>query len=170
MSVYPAGPVLRAHFERVARETGLPYVVTKLGVMPVFRRITGAQQGMAVLFNDHSPKVAFVLPVRDLLSYATALHELGHLGGEEQDLSRVAPLAVMCAEAGAWAWAEAHALCWPPAIQDYQAQCLQSYAQGLKLSVLQRALLADRGITHPYPPKDHHFWRRARVDHDTYTR
>src|SRR5262245_53931216 len=66
-------------------------------------------------------------PVRSKLSYATAMHELGHLFGRHQRSKRV-----IVRERAAWAWARANALIWTPEMQRHADECLAWYARRAK--------------------------------------
>src|SRR5689334_954038 len=48
-----------------------------------------------------------ILPVRSAISYATCLHEIGHIKGRYQHSKNF-----MVVEHWAWQWARAHALVW----------------------------------------------------------
>src|SRR5262245_6671078 len=54
----------------------------------------------------------FISPIRSEISYATALHELGHIFGRHQH-SR----SEMVRERWAWKWARANALVWTPRME-----------------------------------------------------
>jgi hypothetical protein len=64
-----------------------------------------------------------IAPIRSTLSYATALHELGHLLGRHQDSRRV-----MVRERWAWRWARQNALIWTPTIERQMRDDLAWYA------------------------------------------
>jgi hypothetical protein len=61
-------------------------------------------------------------PIRSAISYATALHEVGHCVGRHQQSRRV-----MVRERWAWQWARAHALFWTPAMERSAASALAWY-------------------------------------------
>jgi hypothetical protein len=61
-------------------------------------------------------------PVRSKRSYATAMHELGHVFGRHQ-LSR----REMVRERWAWHWARSNALVWTPAMERDCSQSLERY-------------------------------------------
>jgi hypothetical protein len=58
-------------------------------------------------------------PIKSRVSYATALHEIGHILGRHQQ-SRDA----MVRERWAWQWAKANALIWTPAMDRYAGRSL----------------------------------------------
>jgi hypothetical protein len=62
-------------------------------------------------------------PIRSTVSYATALHEIGHIKGRYQR-SR----SVMVRERWAWEWARQNALCWTPAMERSATASLAWYA------------------------------------------
>ena len=63
--------------------------------------------------------------IKSTLSYATAMHELGHVLGSGQTG------ALMRAERGAWSWAKKNALVWTPAMSRQADRCLQWYKDNL---------------------------------------
>jgi hypothetical protein len=81
-----------------------------------------------------------IAPVRSLTSYATAMHEIGHILGRYQRSRRV-----MVREGWAWEWARANALLWTPAMER-QAQESLAWCR-------RRAAALDRR------------WRPAEVQH-----
>jgi hypothetical protein len=64
-----------------------------------------------------------IAPIKGAISYATALHEIGHIHGRHQD-SR----SVMVRERWAWKWARANALIWTPAMERSVRKDLAWYA------------------------------------------
>jgi hypothetical protein len=58
-------------------------------------------------------------PIRSLITYAAALHEIGHILGRHQD-SRHS----LTRERWAWHWARANALTWTPAMERYASAAL----------------------------------------------
>jgi Phage integrase family len=64
----------------------------------------------------------FIPPIRSELSYATALHEIGHIFGRYQR-SR----SVMVRERWAWEWARANALVWTPRMERSARAALAWY-------------------------------------------
>jgi hypothetical protein len=61
-------------------------------------------------------------PVRSAVTYAVALHEIGHILGRHQ-CSRKA----MVCERWAWRWARENAIAWTPQMEQLTAQALASY-------------------------------------------
>ena len=61
-----------------------------------------------------------IAPIRSELSYATALHEFGHLLGAHQ-----ASRDSMVREHWAWRWARRHAIAWTPRMQKDSGRCLE---------------------------------------------
>ena len=58
-------------------------------------------------------------PVRSPRSYATALHEIGHILGRHQRSQ-----AVLVRERWAWHWAKRNALQWTPEMRRHAAWCI----------------------------------------------
>jgi hypothetical protein len=83
----------------------------------------------AIEINYGQPSASYELreiwirPVRSDRSYATALHEIGHVLGRHR-LSRV----MLVRERWAWDWARRNALRWTPTMQRHARRCLRSYA------------------------------------------
>lgn len=65
----------------------------------------------------HVPKI------KSEISYAVALHEIGHLQGRHQNSSRV-----MVRERWAWAWARKHAMVWTARMEMQVRASLKWYA------------------------------------------
>jgi hypothetical protein len=63
-----------------------------------------------------------VAPIRSTLSYAVALHEIGHIVGRYQDSPNV-----LTRERWAWKWARAHAIIWTKAMERYAVAALAWY-------------------------------------------
>src|SRR5262245_56662931 len=61
---------------------------------------------------DHAHATICVAPIKSRISYATALHELGHVRGRHQ-----ASRDSMVRERWAWRWAQANALIWTPRME-----------------------------------------------------
>lgn len=62
-----------------------------------------------------------IRPVKTAITYAVALHEIGHILGARQSGTR------MDKEVGAWEWAEKNALEWTPTMSATRAKALRSY-------------------------------------------
>lgn len=82
-----------------------------------------------------------IRPIKSSITYAVALHEIGHILGPDQSKTRLEK------EAGAWLWAKANATEWTEPMQKKMVQCLKSYARW-----------SERHMTMKAPPKDHAFW------------
>ena len=76
-------------------------------------------------------------PIRGPISYATVLHEIGHILGRHRDSRRV-----MVRETWAWRWARDNALGWTPAMAR-SMQAAQAY-------IARNAARMDRD--HPWSP------------------
>lgn len=66
-----------------------------------------------------------IAPIKTAISYAVALHEIGHVLGRN-------PPARLDKEAAAWDWARKHALTWTPVMEKKMQRCLDSYARWAK--------------------------------------
>ncbi len=87
-------------------------------------------------------KVIAIRPVKSAITYAVALHELGHVLGPWQSQPR------LYAEAGAWKWAREVAGIWTPSMEDKMSRSLHSYV-----------LWAERRAPRiKLPEDDHEFW------------
>lgn len=64
-----------------------------------------------------------IRPVRSEITYAIALHEIGHILGERQSGTRLDK------EVGAWEWAIEHAVRWTLPMSRKMKDCLRSYLQ-----------------------------------------
>ena len=64
----------------------------------------------------------FIQPIRGAVSYATALHELGHCLGRYQDSK-----SVIVAERWAWRWAKRNALVWTSGMERSMAGAMAWY-------------------------------------------
>lgn len=78
--------------------------------------------------------------VKTAVTYAVALHEIGHILGPRQNSTRLDK------EVGAWEWAEQHALEWTPAMAEKRAKCLQSYLAKAARSPRMKQPSADHPI------------------------
>ena len=79
-----------------------------------------------------------VTPIRSVLSYAVALHELGHVLGPHQSSLRV-----LVRERAAWKWAKRNALLWSPRMQARAEASIQWYEKNYcDIDKRQRAYLA----------------------------
>jgi hypothetical protein len=62
-----------------------------------------------------------IRPVKSAITYAIALHEIGHILGAGQSGTRLDK------EVGAWVWAISHATEWTEAMSTKMRGCLESY-------------------------------------------
>jgi hypothetical protein len=81
-----------------------------------------------------------IAPIKSEISYATALHELGHMLGRQQ-WSRV----VIVRERWAWKWAKRNALVWTPRMERDMHESLAWYAE----------LIRSRTISATIAPTEH---------------
>jgi hypothetical protein len=63
-----------------------------------------------------------IAPIKSAISYAVALHELGHILGRHQTSKNV-----IVRERWAWRWARAHARGWTPTMDAYARRSMQWY-------------------------------------------
>ena len=61
--------------------------------------------------------------IRSAISYATAMHEIGHHRGHHQNSRRT-----MVRERWAWRWARSNSLIWTPAMERSSLEALEWYA------------------------------------------
>lgn len=73
------------------------------------------------LANRHFQMIR-VPPIKSPVSYAIALHEMGHCVGEY-------PGDLLGKEAAAWEWAKANALFWNASMQDFMEFALMTYVR-----------------------------------------
>ena len=66
-----------------------------------------------------------VAPIKSIVTYAVALHEIGHTIGRYQESRRC-----MVRERWAWDWAKHNAIVWTPRMERLAAVSLQWYADG----------------------------------------
>lgn len=64
-----------------------------------------------------------IAPVKSEISYAVALHEIGHVRGRHQGSNRI-----FVRERGAWQWARKSARTWTPRMERYAQASLGWYA------------------------------------------
>ncbi len=66
-----------------------------------------------------------IRPVKTAITYAVALHEIGHILGKNPRLR-------LDQELAAWAWAKSTALFWTPVMEAKMNKCLASYERRAK--------------------------------------
>src|SRR5262249_12330211 len=71
-------------------------------------------------------QVIRIAPIRSAISYATALHEIGHILGPLQWAG------VLKREEGAWRWAERNALIWTEAMERDRQRSMAWYRREAK--------------------------------------
>lgn len=86
-----------------------------------------------------------ISPIKSEVSYATALHELGHLLGRFQKSA-----SVMVREQWAWRWAERNALLWTPRMAKHRDESMQWYLPRAKGIDAKRRYWRDK-----HPPVIH---------------
>jgi len=80
------------------------------------------RQAKAIRDDDGEVLELWLAPVRSALSYATALHEIGHWKGHHRNSRNV-----MVRERAAWQWARKNALIWTEAMERCAAKSLAYY-------------------------------------------
>jgi hypothetical protein len=80
-------------------------------------------QSRGVCDPAHDLAEIHTTPIRSAISYASALHEIGHALGRHRNSRRI-----MMREAWAWRWARAHAMVWTPAMERSRQKALAWYA------------------------------------------
>lgn len=83
-----------------------------------------------------------IRPVKTAITYAVALHEIGHILGPRQTGKNIR----LDKEVGAWEWAEQHAIEWTEAMAAVRAKCLKSYLTKAARSPHMRQAGADHPI------------------------
>lgn len=78
-------------------------------------------------------------PIRSQVTYAVALHEIGHVAGRQ-------PRTRLDREAAAWIWARSNAIFWTDAMQAKMMDCLRSYARKAERKMLRGTPMADSRI------------------------
>lgn len=93
-----------------------------------------------------------IRPVCSTITYAIALHEIGHIIGPMQKEKR------LFREAGAWLWARDNAPVWTDAMTRTMVRSLHAYARSYRRR-------AARRIGNPpvFPPDGHDFWRLIKL-------
>lgn len=87
-----------------------------------------------------------IRPVKSAVTYAVALHEIGHILGAQPKLR-------IDREVAAWKWAKKTALFWNGRMEEKMRLCLASYY---------RAACRRKRMVMPSP--DHDFWQMARIE------
>jgi hypothetical protein len=95
----------RGHVERLCLEHGINCFTIQRG-------------GYAL----HEIREIHLPPIRSPVTYAVALHEVGHCLGRHQQSKHL-----MIREGWAWRWARSHALCWTPAMERKARKSLEWY-------------------------------------------
>lgn len=94
-----------------------------------------------------------IRPVKSEITYAIALHEIGHVVGPMQSQPR------LFSEAGAWAWAKDNAGVWTPRMVAKCAESLDSYAEWAFEK--HRRKVRNAPVV---PPANHVFWELCSVE------
>jgi hypothetical protein len=115
---------MRRHVETICRDEGI-------------RVLPHSRGGRAS--REH--RIIAIRPVKSAITYAVALHELGHVLGPWQSQPR------LHAEAGAWKWAKEVAHVWTPVMEEKMSRSLHTYV-----------LWAERRRGVKMPDEGHEFW------------
>jgi hypothetical protein len=75
----------------------------------------------------HSCDEVVIKPIRSPISYAIALHEIGHIRGRFQCSRRV-----LVRERFAWRWARANAIVWTPQMEQCAGKSLAGYEERIR--------------------------------------
>ena len=94
-----------------------------------------------------------IKPVKTGITYAVALHELGHILGPWQSKPR------LYSEAGAWVWAKDNAKEWTPQMEAKMAKCLHSY---FAWATNRQHRTSGRPR---FPERDHAFWELSGAEY-----
>lgn len=81
-----------------------------------------------------------IRPVKSEITYAIALHEIGHILGPRQSGTRLDK------EVGAWEWAIEHAVHWTLPMAQKMRACLESYMAKVERSPHMRKSSEDHPI------------------------
>lgn len=81
-----------------------------------------------------------IRPVKSEITYAVAMHEIGHILGPRQSGTRIDK------EVGAWEWAIKHAHRWTPPMSRKMRSCLQSYLAKIERSPHMRKPSPDHPV------------------------
>ena len=89
-----------------------------------------------------------IRPVLSSITYAVALHEIGHILGPEQNKS------CLYSEAGAWKWAKENALVWTAPMEKTMKKSLGTYYDWAVNKW-------ERGVKNrpTIPENEHYFWK-----------
>lgn len=141
MAKKPTPGEMAAHVYRIARENGIQIIFKTGSGGRAWKRLSRIAIG----------------PVKSIVTYAIAMHELGHVLGEHQNDDDIR----LIREAYAWKWAFENAL--PGAVNDRfenkAKKCLTSYYNWAKWRNREGARKSRRAIRSPkFPPSDHIFW------------
>lgn len=99
-----------------------------------------------------------IRPVRGIVTYYVALHEIAHVIGRGRSAPKLEQ------EANAWQWAIEHAIASPtPGVRKMMRRCLRNYhARHMRM--------AERRYVR-FPPGEHVFWTLAELEpHTQWTR
>jgi hypothetical protein len=84
----------------------------------------------------HEFEEIWIAPIRSRFSYATALHEVGHILGAHQQSRNL-----IVRERWAWNWARSNAREWSSAMESYAQSSLDGYQKQINAGRLPRELI-----------------------------
>ena len=136
---------MRDHVERLVKEHGI-----------TVRHVKRIRQSKCFPWDGAPPVMQFP-PVRSAITYAVALHELGHYLGEHVNHpDRVVR------ERAAWQWARTNALTWTTGMERCQTLSLTLYERTLCAACPLRAR-EETAVTFEWKdllPEEAEFWRK----------
>lgn len=89
-------------------------------IHPTLKRLSGS-------YSIQVSGEIYIAPIKSVLSYAVALHELGHVLGSRRSSRRV-----LVRERAAWRWAKRNALLWSPWMQERAEASIQWYEKNYR--------------------------------------
>jgi len=97
---------MRRHVEQLCRDNGITW-------RPCLKRCDNAHAISLIACERYDiPREIITAPIRSVISYAVALHEIGHYLGRYQRSART-----ITRETWAWEWARQNALIWTLAME-----------------------------------------------------
>lgn len=94
-----------------------------------------------------SAEEIIIAPIRSAITYAVALHEIGHIKGRHQ----TSPF-VIVRERWAWNWARSNAMGWTPRMEKNALQSMEWYVAAIADGRCERRVSADEGNPFDPPP------------------
>lgn len=144
-------PLVKARAAKLARAGIYAAHVAELAeALRIDVRIDRTRGGRAT----PSYRYVSIAPVRGIVTYYVALHELGHVVGRGRSAPKLEQ------EANAWQWAIEHAIVPPsPGVRKMIRRCLRNYHA-------RHVRMAQRRYVR-FPPSEHSFWTLAGIEPHT---